>query len=201
MARARIAVVGDSTPASVAHQGVNASFALARRVIDDLIELQWLGTETIAPDDKGTLQGCDGIWCVPGSPYRNANGALWAIQFARTMMLPFLGTCGGYQHALLEFARNELNLPGAGHREDDPSSPTPLVDRMRCALIEQIQQVTMTDPSFAEICGASSSAEGYHCSYGLNPAYETAFAGSSMRIVARSPDGEARAVQLYGHPF
>src|SRR5260221_4876919 len=157
MTAARIAVVGDFNPAIVAHQGVNASFALARRVNDEPIDPQWLGTESITSHDKGTLQGFDGIWCVPGSPYRNANGALWAIQFARTMMLPFLGTCGGYQHALLEFARNELNLPGAGHREEDPSSSTPLVDRMRCALIEQTQPVTITDPSFAEIFEASSS--------------------------------------------
>jgi CTP synthase (UTP-ammonia lyase) len=41
-----------------------------------------------------------GLWCVPGSPYRSMEGALLAIRHARESGVPFLGTCGGFQHAL-----------------------------------------------------------------------------------------------------
>jgi CTP synthase (UTP-ammonia lyase) len=126
---------------------------------------------------------------------------LWAIQYARTHSVPFLGTCGGYQHALLEYARNVLGLKAAGHTEFELATPLPLLDRMQCPLIEQSQKVVATDDEFRSLYGADSGQEGFHCSYGLNPSYERVFAGSPMEIVARSEDGQARAFQLQGHPF
>ena len=48
------------------------------------------------------------MWTVPASPYENTAGALDAIRFARETRRPFLGTCGGFQHALIEFARRRL---------------------------------------------------------------------------------------------
>lgn len=143
-----------------------------------------------------------GIWCVPASPYRNTDGALWGIQFARTCGVPFLGTCGGYQHALLEYARNVLGLKEADHAEINAQASLPLLSRMQCALVEKSQKVrVISSGRFREIYGADSGLEGYHCSYGLNPAFERLFKGSELDVVARSEDGEARAVMLRGHPF
>ena len=138
---------------------------------------------------------------MPASPYRNTNGALWAIQQARIHSIPFLGTCGGYQHALLEFARNVLGLNNAGHTEIDAATPLPLLDRMHCSLIEQSQKIIVTDDTFRTMYGADSGLEGFHCSYGLNPKHECVFAESAMRIAARAADGQARALRLEGHPF
>ena len=141
------------------------------------------------------------MWCVPASPYRSTEGALFAIEYARTHLVPFLGTCGGYQHALLEFARNVLKLKDAGHAENHPSTSLPLLHRMQCALVEKSQKVLVTDPDFKSPYGADSGIEGYHCSYGLNPEYERIFAGSALEIVARSEEGHAHAFRLKNHPF
>ena len=49
--------------------------------------------------------------------------------------------------------------------------------------------------------GASEAAEGYHCSYGLNPAFEAELTHGTLRVSARDTAGEVRAVELEGHPF
>ncbi len=128
MTAARIGVVGDFNSARIAHDAIQRSFALGGHLYPGALEAEWLCTETIVPGNEKSLERFSGIWCAPGSPYRKREGALWAIQFARMRSLPFLGTCGGYQHELLEFARNQLKVSGAEHSEDTPSTPVPLVD-------------------------------------------------------------------------
>jgi CTP synthase (UTP-ammonia lyase) len=196
----RIALVGDYSPDVLAHQAIERCFELIRQT-DPPIERQWLATEDIVPGEARRLESFDGVWCVPASPYRNTAGALWAIEFARTYLVPFLGTCGGYQHALLEFARNALAFKEAGHAELDPTTTAPLLHRMPAALLEQSQNVFVTAESFRVQYGALSGVESFHCSYGLNPSYEHLFANSALEVVARSADGQARAFRLKNHPF
>jgi CTP synthase (UTP-ammonia lyase) len=200
MSNVRIALVGDFSADVVAHRAINECFAMARKSEPGL-EPHWLATDKIIPGNDGLLQGFKGIWCVPASPYRNTDGALWAIEFARTHSVPFLGTCGGYQHALLEFARNVLGHKKAGHSELDPNTPLPLLDRMQYSLIEQSQTIRITDDGFRSAYGADSGEEGFRCRYGLNAKYEGLLAGSPMKIVARAADGQSRAFRLEGHPF
>ena len=79
---------------------------------------EWVHTASIDGDAGARLQGFSGIWLVPASPYANERGALASITHARSRGVPFLGTCGGFQHALLEFARGVLGLRQAGTRRD-----------------------------------------------------------------------------------
>ena len=199
--RARIGLVGDLNFDVVAHQSIQRCFEIAKGMGLGL-EPIWTGTETLKPGDESLLKQFGGIWCVPASPYRNTDGALWGIQFARTHDVPFLGTCGGYQHALLEYARNVLGLKEADHAEINAQASLPLLSRMQCALVEKSQKVLVTSAGpFREIYGTDAAMEGYHCSYGLNPAFESLFKGTELDVVARSEDGEARAVMLRSHPF
>jgi CTP synthase (UTP-ammonia lyase) len=200
MSQLRIALVGDFRAEVVAHRAIEKCFSIAGQSNPQL-EPQWLATEKIVPGNHQALEPFSGIWCVPASPYGNTDGALWAIEYARTHSVPFLGTCGGYQHALLEFARNVLGLKNSGHTELDPATSVPLLDRMQCSLIEQFQKIIVTDDKFRAIYGADSGLEGFHCSYGLNPNYERVFTGSAMKIAARAADGQARAFRLEGHRF
>ena len=196
----QIALVGDFNPEVTAHRAINEGFSLANRDHRSLHH-QWIGTDTIVPGDQTAFAAFHGIWCTPASPYRNTDSALWAIQYARSHSVPFLGTCGGYQHALLEFARNVLHLKNADHAETNPAASLPLVYRMQCSLIEQSQPVIVTDENFRRLYGTDKGLEGYHCSYSLNPEYERLFESTPLKIVARSEDGHARAFQLKNHPF
>jgi CTP synthase (UTP-ammonia lyase) len=48
------------------------------------------------------------------------SGALLAIRYAGENDVPFIGTCGGFQHAVIEYARNVLGWADAAHAETDP---------------------------------------------------------------------------------
>jgi CTP synthase (UTP-ammonia lyase) len=196
-----IALIGDFDAGVVAHQAINRSFVLANEAGSFHVVPRWIGTASLTPGDGRNFEGVRGIWCVPASPYRSTDGALWAIQYARTRCVPFLGTCGGFQHALLEYARNVLGLKDAAHAELNPAAAFPLLRRLECSLVEKAQRVLITSDHFTAIYGAISGQEDFHCSYGLNPRFEELFATGPLEIVARAEDGEARAIELRPHPF
>jgi CTP synthase (UTP-ammonia lyase) len=159
-------------------------------------------TTTLAGLVAERLAGYSGFWCVPASPYRSTEGALAAIRFARETGRAFLGTCGGFQHALLEYARNELGLEEAGHPEIDPDTPLPLLAPLACELVEQSAKVRFTPGSLLRrIYGTVEAKEIYHCRYGLNPAHVSLLLDGRMRIAATDAAGEVRAVELRSHPF
>ena len=96
----------------------------------------WLHTTTLDSNPQAALRNYQGIWCVPASPYANTAGAIGAIRFAREHDRAFLGTCGGFQHALMEFAQNVLGLPNPRHAELDPEATDPLIGLLTCSLVE-----------------------------------------------------------------
>lgn len=132
----RIALVGDYNPAVTAHQAIPAALDLAAQHHHVVVKGVWVATSQI--DDAETLLAdFDGVWCVPATPYQNMQGALGTIQVAREQAIPFLGTCGGFQHALLEYARNVLGLAGADHTESNPAASLPLIVPLTCSLVEK----------------------------------------------------------------
>src|ERR1700759_3684256 len=100
----RLALVGDRSDAVQAHARIPE--ILSYRVPPGAapIEPYWVPTPAI--ESAEDVAGFDGVWVVPGSPYRNMDGVLTAVRAARERGLPLLGTCGGFQHILIEFARN-----------------------------------------------------------------------------------------------
>jgi CTP synthase (UTP-ammonia lyase) len=202
MGHVRIALVGDFDPGVTAHRAIEKCFDLAAQSGSSPVEPVWLSTESIVPRDQNALQHLGGFWCIPASPYRNTEGALWAIQFAREHNRPFLGTCGGFQYALLEYARNVLGLPQAEHAETHPEAALLLLTRLQCSLVEASQKIVVTETgTFRDAYGAETGEEGFRCNYGLNPKFEHVFKDGPMQIAARSAEGEARGFQLRGHRF
>ncbi|MDF1504784.1 CTP synthase [Roseisolibacter sp. H3M3-2] len=196
----RVALVGDHDPSVVAHRAIPRALALAARDAGVAVEATWLATDAIA--DDAVLAPFDAVWCVPASPYRSADGALRAIRVARESGRPFLGTCGGFQHALLEYARAVLGWADAAHAETDPDAAHAVVAPLACALVEERGVVRFRAGSrLAEAYGAPEAVEGYHCRYGLNPAVRDALTGGALRVAAEDESGDVRAVELEGHPF
>ena len=116
--------------------------------------------------------------------------------------MPFLGTCGGCQYAILEYARNVLGYIDAKHAETHPDALLPLIAPLSCALVEVRGTIRLDGGStIARIYGQNEIEEGYHCSFGLNPKLEHLLRGSALRITGRDPVGEARSLELTGHPF
>jgi CTP synthase (UTP-ammonia lyase) len=198
----RIALVGDHDPAVVAHQGIPLALGLAATATDSRLDWEWLHTSTLVGDVPARLDAFDGVWCVPASPYADTAGALAAIRWARERGRPFLGTCGGFQHAMLDYAEAVWGVPAPGHAELDPSAVNPVIAPLTCGLVEQTGAIRFEPGSrLGAIYGVGETIEGYHCSYGLNPSYAARLAGGPLRVAARDLDGDVRAVEVDGHPF
>ncbi len=200
MVHFRVALVGDFDKSAIAHRAIPESLRLADRT-EQSIESVWIHTASIR-DAAADLAGFDGIWCVPASPYASMEGALDAIRYARESRRPFLGTCGGFQHAVIEYARNVCGLRAAGHAETDPAAPVLVVSPLACPLVEQNEEIVLQDGGkLKSAYGVERITEGYHCSYGINREYETLLFRNGLRPTAHSLRGEVRAVELSSHPF
>jgi CTP synthase (UTP-ammonia lyase) len=197
----RIGLIGEHQPAAVAHRAIPVAIARAAATTGVPTEARWLPTAELARDPAPAL-ACDGLWAVPATPYADGNAAIAAIRSARETGLPFLGTCGGYQHALLEYARNMLGLGAAQHAEEHPEAALALIGRLSCDLVEVTGRVRIAPGSrMGQICGTLDLQVGYHCRFGLDPKYRSLFDGGPLRIVAEDPVGDARGFELDGHPF
>jgi uncharacterized protein YndB with AHSA1/START domain len=164
------------------------------------VTAEWVPTDSIATDDR--LLGFDAVWCVPASPYRSTDGALRAIRFARERQVPFLGTCGGFQHAVVEYARSVLGWSHAEHAETVPEAELPVITALECALVEAPGAVRFREGSrLREAYAAGGAVEGYHCRYGINPQMRDALTAGPLHVAAEDDHGDIRAVELDGHPF
>jgi CTP synthase (UTP-ammonia lyase) len=196
----RIGLIGDYSPAITAHQAIPRALDLAGAGADATVRYEWIPTQEIV--DESRVNEFDGLWCVPASPYRSMEGALRAIRYAREQLRPFLGTCGGFQHAIIEYARNVLGWADAEHAESAPGAARLVIAPLACALVEKTDTIRFYENSrLAAAYGCLEASEGYHCSYGLNPAFTSALASGPLRVSAEDRAGEVRAVELEGHPF
>jgi CTP synthase (UTP-ammonia lyase) len=192
----RIALVGDFNQQQKAHQAIPKALAAA----SDGVESVWLPTDSGITNES--LAQFDGIWCVPGMPYRNADGALAAIRYARVSGTPFLGTSAGFQYALIEYARDVLGLTSADHQKTNPNAAMPLISPLGCALAGVKARVRFSGGSaIRNAYGAPQSVEEYHCSFGLNRRYQRLLEGGHLLVAAVDDQNEIRAVELDGHPF
>lgn len=105
----------------------------------------------------------------PRSPYENDTGAFMAITYARENQIPFLGSCGGFQYALIEYARNVMGWEDAAHAETDTAGRM-VIAPLSCSLVEKQGDIVIAEGSvIAAAYGALKTCEGYHCNFGVNP--------------------------------
>ncbi|MGW3812418.1 CTP synthase C-terminal region-related (seleno)protein [Streptomyces sp. NPDC005046] len=198
---ARVALVGDRSPNVASHTRVPLLLdALARR--DRIVlDAYWIPSEDAG--DPEAVRGFDAVWVLPGSPYRSEAGVLTAIRTAREGGIPFLGTCGGFQHALLEYARDVCGLTGAAHAENDPGADTDdlLIEPLACSLVGHEATVTVEPDSLAQaVIGSERTVERYFCAYGPARHLDTLRA-HGLRFSGHDEDGHVRIAELPDHPF
>jgi len=201
-AKIQVGLVGDYDAGTTAHVAIPKALAFAATAEKHEIEAAWLPTQSLTPDAEKQLQRFDGIWCVPGSPYQNMDGALNAIRFTRERRRPFLGTCGGFQHALIEYARNVRGLAGADHAESNPAAAMPLIAPLACVLRGVGGKIRFKPQSrVRQIYGCDEAMEEFNCEYGLNSRYVAIFEEGPLRISGVDGNDEVRVVELDDHTF
>ncbi len=198
--KARIGIVGDFDGRPT-HRATDDALAHAAAALGAETQVRWLATEELARDARG-LSELDALFIAPGSPYRSIEGALGAIRFAREGDLPLLGTCGGFQHVVLEYARNVVGLQNVQHAEIDPGAVDALVTPLSCSLAGERSCVRLEPGSRVRaVCGADEVLEEYRCNYGLNPVHRVALERAGLRFSGSDADGTARVAELPGRRF
>jgi CTP synthase (UTP-ammonia lyase) len=166
------------------------------------LEFTWLPTDALERSECESLDNLNGLLCAPGSPYRSMKGALGAIRFARVRGLPFLGTCGGFQHAVIEYAQNVLGAVDAQIEEVDPEASALFISALSCSLVGETRRILIKEGSMvSRIYGQAAVEERYNCNFGLNPRYQSLLDVSGFRVSGMDETGEARILELEGHAF
>ncbi|CAL9333946.1 MULTISPECIES: CTP synthase C-terminal region-related (seleno)protein [Streptomyces] len=199
---ARVALVGDRSPHVRSHTRIPGLLDALRERDGLDLDAYWIPTEDIT--DATAVAGFDAMWVVPGSPYRSEAGALTAIRAARTRSIPLLGTCGGFQHVLLEYARNVAGLATAGHAENEPDTTAAdaVVVPLACSLVGHEGTIHLVAGSRAgTLIGAERSLERYHCNFGASPGHVELLRTHGLRFTGIDADGEVRIAELPDHPF
>ncbi len=196
----KIGIIGDfdGRPSHLATQ--SALLHSAERIGIE-IDYQWMSTQIFENTQNG-LESFDGLWGAPGSPYKSLNGAVNAIRFARENNVPFLGTCGGFQHAVIEYGRNVLHIDALTNPGFDLYAPNAFISELSCSLVGQTRQIQINSKSrLYGIYGAAETQEKYNCSFGLNKSFQDQLDASGFKVAGVDEDGEARVMLTEGHPF
>ncbi len=197
----RIGIIGDYNENKPYHIAINEAVRHCGKRLSLKAEAVWLPTESLE-EDTGNLSAFDALWGAPGSPYKSFKGAINGIRFARENGRPFLGTCGGFQHAVLEYATNVLGIKGAGHEELDPGAPEMVVTFLACSVKGQTRRVYLKEGSLVrEAYGSEVTEEFFNCGYGLAPEYIAAFAGSGFAAAGTDEKGGIRVLELKDKQF
>ena len=195
----KIGIIAEFTPSFEPHIATNNAIEHSRALLDSDIGYEWVSTENINDDFFDVY---DGLWVAPGSPYKNMERTLWAIRQARENRIPTFGTCGGFQHIILEYARNLLGFKDAQHAEYDPYASHLFISQLACSLAGREMDLKFVEGSrVAAVYGATKAKESYYCNFAVNPEYLEAIQKGPISITGSDAEGEVRVVEYPDHPF
>jgi CTP synthase (UTP-ammonia lyase) len=210
MGAVRLGVIGDFDAQKHSHWATEAALFHAAALLGVKVEPRWVPTQQLATQRAAdSLIAFDAILAAPGSPYRSLPGMLRAIEYARTRDVPFLGTCGGFQYALIEFTRSVLGIPDADSAENAPASQNIVITPISCevpdAMLPRLNGAGVARPVpgslLDRLCGGGELAAQYFCSYETNPDFVARWEAAGLRVAARGNDGELRAFELPSNRF
>ena len=186
------------------------------------IQIEYVESEEIQIRGAGPLlESMDAILIPGGFGDRGIEGMIDSIQFARENNVPYLGICLGLQAAIIEFARNSLNLSDANSTEFNPATKAPVI-----ALITEwmntdgsienrnessdlggsmrlgAQECMLSDQSLAKrIYQKDSVFERHRHRYEFNNNFKNDLQDKGLKFSGHSKDGLVEIIELEDHPW
>ena len=177
------------------------------------VKLKWIHSEKItAKNLEKKLSGLDGILVAPGFGERGIEGKIQAIRFARENNIPFLGICLGMQCAVIEYARNVLDLAKAHTVEIDEETPHPVIDIMEeqknisnlggTMRLGEYKCEILKDSNAYNCYGKTSIKERHRHRYEFNNKYLEFFEKSGMKATGKNTDTDlVEIVEIPAHKW
>lgn len=172
------------------------------------IHSEYIDQKTI--DDK--ISHLDGILVAPGFGERGIEGKIMAVQYARENDLPFFGICLGMQMAVIEYARNVLNIENANSYEMDDNTKHPVI-----AIMEDQKNITEMGGTMRlgswecklnegtkikDIYGTQTIFERHRHRYEYNNAYKEQLENAGLLSTGINPEtGLVETIELANHPW
>ncbi|KAF9527470.1 CTP synthase N-terminus-domain-containing protein [Crepidotus variabilis] len=223
----KIALVGKYTDLRDSYMSVikaleHSAFRVQRKLIIEWVESSNLESDTQEADPKryheawSAVVGANGILVPGGFGLRGTEGMMLAIKYARESKIPFLGICLGFQLAVIEWARNVLNISDATSSEFDSSAAHPVVifmpeistthmgGTMRLGLRPTLFEDSTESWSISRRLygGKGKIWERHRHRYEVNPEYVERLSASGMQFVGKDEKGERMQIcELKDHPY
>lgn len=209
----KIGLIGKYVELPDAYKSIIESFIHAGAENDCKVNIEWIHSESLdASSIESALSGLHGVLVAPGFGERGIEGKIAAVQYVRENNIPFLGICLGMQMAVIEYARNVLNLENAHSTEMDKSTEHPVIDLMHDQVNVEEKGGTMrlgayncklTEKSLAKrIYGKSKISERHRHRWEFNNDYKDQFTQKGMVISGVNTENDlVEIVELPQHPF
>lgn len=208
-----VAIVGKYVNLTDSYKSLNEALYHGGIANDCRVHLCYADSERIEKEGLGTLlDDADGILVPGGFGNRGIEGMITAVEWARTLRVPFFGICLGMQMAVVEYARNVCGLKRANSSEFDADTPYPVID-----LLPEQKRVTekgasmrlgaypclLEKDSFAcAAYGEAQISERHRHRYEFNNEFKKVMVEKGLRITGISPDGRlAEIVEIGSHPW
>ena len=208
-----IALVGKYVQLQDAYLSVAEALRHAGYASDAHVAIRWIDSETLTPENIGTiLSDVSGILVPGGFGSRGVEGMILAARYAREHAVPYLGICLGMQVAVIEFARNKAGIADANSGEFDELCRNKVIDFMPGQSEDIDKGGTLRlgsypcrirpETTMARCYGRLEISERHRHRYEFNNIYRTALTEAGLTLSGLSPDGElVETVELSGHPF
>jgi CTP synthase len=209
----RIALVGKYVSLHDAYLSVAEALRHAGFHHESAVEIVWVDSEAVTPDNvHELLQDVDGILVPGGFGDRGIEGKIEAIRYARENSLPYLGLCLGMQLAVIEFCRNVLGWRDANSTEFNPGTRYPVIDLLPEQKDLDIKGGTMRLGGYpCRLLTGSKAHQAYKQEliverhrhrYEMNNDFRSDIAGRGMIFSGTLPDGYlVEIIELPDHPW
>ena len=208
-----IGLIGKYVELQDSYKSILESFIHAGAENEVKVNVESIHSEFI---NESTIQNkiahLDGILVAPGFGERGIEGKIDAVRYARENNIPFLGICLGMQMAVIEFARNVLNLKNANSTEMDPHTEHPVID-----IMEEQKAIThmggsmrlgswkceIKEGSLAhKIYKTTNIKERHRHRYEYNNKYKTEIEAAGLKSSGVNPEtGLVEIIELENHPW
>ena len=211
--KVNIGLIGKYIELQDAYKSILEAFVHAGALNECSVNVVNIHSEFISEENvTEKLSSLDGLLVAPGFGLRGIEGKIMAVKYARENGLPFFGICLGMQMAVIEFARNVLNLKDAHSTEMNSSTTHAVID-----LMDEQKKVTakggtmrlgaypceLKEGSLSQqIYGTTIISERHRHRWEFNNAYLQAFEENGMIASGRNPEsGLVEIVELVNHPY
>lgn len=211
----KIALVGKYVELHDSYISVNEALKHGGISTMSAVDIHWIDSESLEADDANLdeiLGDMDGILVPGGFGSRGIEGKILAANYARTHGIPYLGICLGMQIAIIEFARNVLNMQGANSAEINPETPFPLIDILPekknisnlggTLRLGQYPCILNEKSKSYQLYGEKEIFERHRHRYEVNNDYRDSLLQGGMIFAGTSPDNHiVEMIELPDHPW